>query len=114
MLFRNGDIEISVREAFRERQQIRAFAHGGGNTAHTIIQFSRITQPLAENVRILLRRRDRFDWLWLAGGYRFNFVYSVVANGIGFRRGKALALGRYHVEELRPLKLADIFQRLNQ
>ena len=108
MLFGDGDVEIASREAFAEGDQVRAFLHGRGDADQSGVGLGHVAQPLAEDIGVLRLARAA------AAGLGLQLGDGVVADGVGFGGGEALALLGDHMQELRALELAHVAQRGDQ
>ncbi len=69
---------------------------------------------MPEDVGIFGLLRFRLDRFGFTGWNRLDLVDGVIADRIGFGRGKTLAFGRHHMQELRTFKFADVLQGFNQ
>jgi hypothetical protein len=104
------DVEVAVREALRELDQPRAFAHCRRDADDARVELGHVAQPLAEHLGI-----DGAGGLFLedraAGVER---TRAVPLDRVGFRRRVALALARDDVQELRAFQVAQVGERLHQ
>ena len=123
VLFSNGDVEVTLGIGLREANQIRAFAHSGGNAHEAWIGGGHIAQPVAEHVAILflggvLRRTGGRCLLHQRsadgrGGF-FQLSNRVIANLVGFGGQEAFPFDRFDMQELRAFLVAQVTQRLSQ
>jgi len=106
MLFGDGDVEITLRVASAEGDQVGAFFHRWRNAGQAWISGGHVAQPLAKDRGILrpggLLWRRRRDWLALAD--------SVIADWVCLGRGKSLTFTSNDMQKLRPFELAYLAQ----
>jgi hypothetical protein len=111
MLFGDADVEVAVREALRELDQARAFAHGGRDADDAGVSLRHVAEPLAEHLRIGgsggLVLEDR-------AAERIEGAGTVPLDRVRLGRRVALALAGDDVQELRARQVAHVAQRLHE
>ena len=111
MLLGDADIEITLGIDFGKPHHPRAFAHRRRDTDQTVVEFGHVAQPVAEYLGVgrLAAALAADDAV-----VRLEFRHPVIQHRVCFRQLVTLAFARDHVQELRSLQLADVFQRRNQ
>ena len=112
MLFSDGHVEITQREALAELDQVRAFFHRRGNPHQALVRSGHVAQPVAKDRGVF----------WPAGHFgrcnrcvqRFELGDGVVANRVCFRRGEAFAFFSDNVQELRAFEVTHVAKRGDQ
>ncbi len=107
MLLGNADIKVPVGKTLVKLHHARAFAHGGRDAYQANVALGHIAQPLPEYLR--KRGFGRHGGRLQAHG-RVEFARAVVGDGVCLGRRIAMPFARYHMQELRPFEVADIFQ----
>ena len=114
MLLGYAHIEITLWKFLRKFDHAGAFAHGRRDADQVLVLLRHIAQPVAEYLRVAGLGGWPGDWLGHDALRRVKFSHAVIKQTIFFGARIALALLRDHVQELRPLKMADVVQRGKQ
>ena len=111
VLLGDRDIEVALREAARELDETRAFAHRRRDADHLRVALGHVAEPVAEHLRegrtAGLLFEDR-------AARRVEGAGSVPGDGVGLGGRIALALARHHMQELRSGQPPLVAQRLHQ
>ncbi|RML72640.1 hypothetical protein ALQ91_05472 [Pseudomonas syringae pv. syringae] len=107
VLFGDGHVEVTLGEAFAERDQVRTFLHRRRDADQPCVSVGHVTDPLAEHAGVfrcadLFLRGRRIQRLELGDG--------VIADRIDFGRLKTLALFGHHMQKLRALQVTHVAQ----
>ena len=108
VLLGDADVEVTLGELLREAHQAGALAHCRGDADDAWVGLGHVAQPVAEHLGVgeLATALAGLD----AGGV-IELGDAVVEHRVGLGELVALALAGDHVEELRPLELAEVLQR---
>ena len=111
MLLGNADVVIAAGETLVKLDHARAFAHGRRDAHQPRVLLGHVAQPAAKDLREgLLGRRGGF----LQPQGRIELAGAMVSHRVGLGEHVALAFFGHHVQELRALELADVFERGDQ
>ena len=107
MLLGNAHIVVTVWKTAVKLHHARALAHGRGDADQALVLHGHVAQPLAKH----LGEGGRGGCGGLGQPHcRIKFARAVVSNGVGFGQLVAVAFFGDHMQELRALEVAQVFQ----